>query len=71
MQQFVCDKCGNIDLLDLTHPQRKVAAPLPTPLLCAACLPCGWHNHFPQEKYDSTKDHVVNRPSPGTSISLG
>lgn len=68
---FVCDKCGNIDMLTLV---RTADAMVDTELLCTCCLPSDgskpgfkkggeWHGLFPQEKYEAGKHKVINRPS--------
>lgn len=71
MAIFVCEKCGNIEELDLVLAKPQVDSD--TPLLCSRCLPVGvakgglragdgkWHGHFEERKYDPEQDLPINR----------
>lgn len=66
-QQFVCDACNCIDLVELAFPD---GLPIEEPEhLCSLCQPDGtWHELFPRVVYDPDRDMVVNRP---TGLGLG
>lgn len=66
---FVCDECGNIDVLAMV---RTADAMTDTKLLCTCCLPKDgskpgfkaggeWHGQFPREAYDASRHRVINR----------
>ena len=64
---FVCEDCGTVDNVDLAYSksERKVHQGR---WICTSCQGKPWHDQFPMAPYDSTNDHVLNRPD---GIGLG
>lgn len=65
--KFVCDKCSNIDILELAYGSQDVSNK--KELLCTRCQTGKWHDLFPEEKSkcNNTKDLVNTK----TGIGLG
>ena len=55
MDEFVCEKCGCVDLVRLQEN--------PAVYHCTECTTGKWHGLFPKQPYDPLKHLVVNRPS--------
>lgn len=70
MQMFACNKCNNVDLVDLVFIDGKL--PLNKKLqLCTKCKSGKWHDKFEEKQFDPSKDIVINRPSNLGLDSLG
>jgi len=53
--EFVCDKCGCVDLVGLMTN--------PSVFQCSECSTGKWHGQFPKRQYNPEVDIVVNRPN--------
>lgn len=60
---YVCDKCGNVDVVEIAYPNLPGSLPLTVPTLCTQCQGKPWHNLFPLRAYDPKQDLVINRPT--------
>lgn len=58
---FKCDRCSNVDHMKSTMPSGTGE------MLCFRCQHGEWHDHFPEEQYDSSLHDVFNAPAQSSS----